>query len=105
MSPWPVERGMSRGRVDATALILGQLWKKFLSPINRIFKKRLMRNQNNNPCFVPIHVRSKPRSTVKIFKTLGSLCYDATPSIWVTFSYELTGSILVRQLRGPHLRT
>jgi hypothetical protein len=29
-------------RVTATALILGQLWKKFLSPINRIFKKRGM---------------------------------------------------------------
>jgi hypothetical protein len=29
-------------RVTATALILGQLWKKFLSPINRIFKKRVL---------------------------------------------------------------
>jgi len=68
------------------------MWKKFLSPITRIFKKRVMRSQNNSDSLVHINVRRKPKSTVKNYQWLGYISYDATTSTWVTFSYELTGS-------------
>lgn len=52
-------------RVPARSLILGQLWKKVLSPINRILKKRGMPTQNNSESLVHINVRRKPKPTVK----------------------------------------
>src|SRR5512134_233465 len=44
-------------RVPPRSLILGQLWKKVLSPINRILKKRGMPTQNNSESLVHINVR------------------------------------------------
>ena len=50
-SPRPIPRlpGDVLVRVNATALILGQLWKKNFSINYPIFKKPGMRNQNNKP--------------------------------------------------------
>jgi hypothetical protein len=78
-------------RVDATALILGHLWKKNFSFNHPIFKKRLMRNQNNSYSLVHINLRKRPKSIVKNYLPLGYILYEATTSSWVTFSYELTG--------------
>jgi hypothetical protein len=73
-------------------LILGQLWKKNFTIHHPIFKKRGMRSQNTRDSFVHINVRRKPKPTVKNYQRLGYILYDATPSSWVTFSYELTGA-------------
>ena len=46
--PKPVDRGVSEVRVDAAALILGQMWKENFSIDHPIFKKRGIPTQNNN---------------------------------------------------------
>jgi len=83
-APTPLTRGCLV-RVDATALILGQLWKENFSINHPIFKKRGMRTQNNSDSFVPIKVWTKPKSTVKNYQRLGYIYYDATTSSSVTF--------------------
>ena len=77
-------------RVTATALILGQLWKEFLSLLNPIFKKRTMTTQNNGEPPAHINLRKKTKPIVNIYQPLGYILYEATTSPWVTFSYELT---------------
>ena len=83
--------GMSEVRVTATALILGQMWKKLLTPTHPIFKMRGMAIQNHSDSLVHMNLQKITRSTVKNSIRLGYILYEATTSSWVTFSYELTG--------------
>jgi len=41
-------RGDVQVRVEARSLILGLIWKKFLTDNNQVFKKRVMRTQNQD---------------------------------------------------------